>query len=74
MLNLVLSVVALAGALATMQPAFADALPATAPDHAQAAASVVERPASTTSASPDATAPADTGLGKGIIPVGFGWG
>jgi hypothetical protein len=77
MLRLVLSAVALAGVLVTAQPTFADPLPVTASDHAQAAASAPEQPAppaSTKVGSPDAPAPTNAGLGKGVIFVGFGWG
>jgi hypothetical protein len=78
MLRFVLSVVALAGVLVTAQPTFADPLAAaTSDDHVQAAAPESEqptRPAVARASSPDATAPANAGLGKGVIPVGFGWG
>jgi len=77
MLRFVLSAVALAGVLATAQPAVADRLAATPSDHAQAAAAATKQPAPpapASSSSSDAPAPARAGLGKGIVPVGFGWG
>jgi hypothetical protein len=67
MLRFALSVVALAGVLATVQPAFADPLPATASDHAQAAAAaVMEQPAP--------PAPASSRPSETPAPAGFGWG
>jgi hypothetical protein len=77
MLRSVLSAVALAGVLATAQPAFADPLAATASGHAQAAAAATEPslPAPALSSwSSDASAPASGGVGKNIAPAGFGWG
>jgi hypothetical protein len=78
MLRFVLSAIALAGVLVTAQPTFADALAATTSgDHAQAAAPEREqaaRPAAARASSPDTMAPANSELGKGVIPVGFGWG
>jgi hypothetical protein len=65
---------ALAGVLATVQPAFAD--PLGVPDQAQAAAAVTEQPASPAPASSwsvDTTAPA-ANAERGKAPVGFGWG
>jgi hypothetical protein len=70
MLRFVLSAVVLAGVLAMAQPVFADPLAATASDHAQAAATAIEQPAS--------PAPAWSSdmpnAGKNIAPAGFGWG
>jgi hypothetical protein len=64
MLRSVLSAVALAGVLATVQPAFADPLVATTSDHSQAAAAAtVEQPAP--------TAPVSS---RSPAPAGFGWG
>jgi len=78
MLRFVLSAVALAGVLVTAQPTFADPLAATtSDDHGQVAAPEREqaaRPSAARASSPDATAPANSELGKGVIPVGFGWG
>jgi hypothetical protein len=78
MLRLVLSVVALAGVLAMAQTALADPLVATAYDRVQAAAPATEQPAPPAPAarpsSSDASAPASAGLGKDLVPVGFGWG
>jgi hypothetical protein len=66
MLRLVLSAVALAGVLATAQPAIADPLAAAASDHAQVAA--------TEQAASPAPPAANAEHGKDVIPVGFGWG
>jgi hypothetical protein len=77
MLRSIVSALALAGILATAQPAFADALAAAASERTQAAAPVNEqqaRPVPVKASSPDATGPTNTGLGKDVIPVGFGWG
>jgi hypothetical protein len=77
MLRFALPAMALAGILVTALPAFADPLGASVSDHAQAAAPATEQPtppALAQSASSDATVPASVGLGKNIIPVGFGWG
>jgi hypothetical protein len=75
MLRSVFSAVALAGFLATVSPAFADPVAATAFDHAQAATSVTQQavpPAPAQSSSPEAT-PVSAERGKDV-PVGFGWG
>lgn len=74
MLRFVLSAVALAAVLATVTPASADPLDATASDHTQAAAAATQpatpsAPAS--SRSSDVSAPASV---KDASPVGFGWG
>jgi hypothetical protein len=74
MLRLVLPAVALAAVLATVTPAFADPLDATASDHAQAAAAATQpatpsAPASSRSSDVIAAASA-----KDSSPVGFGWG
>jgi hypothetical protein len=77
MFRIALSAVALAGVLATAQPIFADPLAATASDHTQAAASATKQlapPVPAAAAASDALAPANTGRGKDIIFVGFGWG
>jgi hypothetical protein len=77
MFRFVLSAVALAGVLATAHPALADPLAASASDHAQAAAPATEQAplaAPAWSPSSDATAPASGWPGRGITPVGFGWG
>jgi hypothetical protein len=77
MLRFVLSVVALAGILATAQPSFADPVAATTSDQAQVAATAPEQQAPPTPArasSSDAPAAAKTGRNKDIIFVGFGWG
>jgi hypothetical protein len=77
MLRFALSAVALAGVLATAYPAFADPLAAAPCDHAEVAAPGPEQTAAPPPARPsptDAKAPANTGLGKDIVPVGFGWG
>ena len=46
MFRFVLSAVALVGLLAAAHPVFADPVPATASDHAQAAAAAMQQPAS----------------------------
>jgi hypothetical protein len=77
MLRFALSAIALAGVLATAHPAFADPLAATPCDHAEVAAAGAERTAAPQPARPsstDAKAPANTGIGKDVVPVGFGWG
>jgi hypothetical protein len=77
MLRIALSAVALIGALATAQAAFADPPAATAPHHGQAAAASTEQPAppeAASSSSLGGPVPAQAGLGKDNIPVGFGWG
>jgi hypothetical protein len=76
MLRLALSAFALAGVLATAQPAFAD--PLAASDRAQATAPATEQPAllpggQTWSPSTDVTVPTSAGASKDV-PVGFGWG
>jgi hypothetical protein len=74
MLRSILSAVALAAVLATVNPAFADPLNATASDHSQAAAAATQQPipsAPTSSGSLDVSAPASA---KDSSPVGFGWG
>jgi hypothetical protein len=74
MLRSVLTAVALAAFLATMNPAFADPLDATASDHTQAAAAATQQPtpsAPASSRSSDVSAPASA---KDPSPVGFGWG
>jgi hypothetical protein len=70
------STVVLAGVLATAQPDLADPLAAAAYDRAQAAATERAAPPTPTGwpSSSDASAPASAGLGKDIVPVGFGWG
>jgi hypothetical protein len=75
MLRFVLSAMALARILATMLPAFADPLPATAADYARVAAAATAPPAPPTPArlSPSA-APEPDGRDTEIIPVGPGWG
>jgi hypothetical protein len=65
MLRSILSVVALAGVLVAAQPVFADHLAATASDHAQAAAAMMEQPA---------PQPNPAGAMHSIAPAGFGWG
>jgi hypothetical protein len=77
MLRLVLTAVALAGVLAAVHPALADPVAATAADQIQVVASAPEQPAPPVPArtsSPDAPAPANAGLSKNIVFVGFGWG
>jgi hypothetical protein len=74
MLRSVLTAVALAAFLATMNPAFADPLDATASDHTQAAAAATQQPtpsAPASSRSSDVSAPPSA---KDPSPVGFGWG
>jgi hypothetical protein len=77
MLRSMVSALAFAGILATAQPAFADALATAASEQTQAAAPANEqqaRPVPAKASSPDATGPTNTGPGKDVIPVGFGWG
>jgi hypothetical protein len=78
MVRLILSAVALAGFLATAHPGLADPVAPVAPEQTRATtAAATEQPApppSARSSSLDATAPVSAGLGKGVIPVGFGWG
>jgi hypothetical protein len=76
MLRFALSAVALAAVLATAQPVFGDPLDATAPNHAQAAAAVMEQPTSPVPAWPSSseTAATSAGPGKNVAPAGFGWG
>jgi hypothetical protein len=77
MLRSMVSALALAGILATAQLAFADALATATSEHTQADAPATEqqaRPVPAKASSPDATRPTNTGLGKDVIPVGFGWG
>jgi hypothetical protein len=73
MLRFVLSVMAVAGILATTLQAFADPLPATAADHARVAAAATAPPAPPARLSPSA-APESDGHDTEIIPVGPGWG
>jgi hypothetical protein len=75
MLRFVLSAMVLAGILATMLPAFADPLPATAADHVRVAAAATApiAPPAPARLSPSA-APEPDGLVTEIIPVGPGWG
>jgi hypothetical protein len=69
MLRSFLSAVALAGLLATGQPAFAE----TASDHVQPGAAATEQPVlAPLSSSSNMTAPVSAEHGK--APVGFGWG
>jgi hypothetical protein len=77
MLRIALSAVALIGALATAQVAFADPPAATAPHHGLAATAATQQsgpPEPASSSSSSAPTPANAGLGKDSIPVGFGWG
>ncbi len=79
MLRYIISAITLVSVLATVLPASADLLAATASDHAKAAAPVDQQsapPAPARSAPLDAMEPAPSSarFGKDIIPVGFGWG
>ncbi len=76
MLRFVLSAVALAGILATANPVFADPVAAAAPERVQTAAPATEQvsPPAPALSSSDVKAPTGDSLGKGIVPVGFGWG
>jgi hypothetical protein len=75
MFRLAIAATALIGMLAATHSAFAD--PAASCDHARSAAPASEQlapPQPAKASSPDATAPASAGIGKDIVPVGFGWG
>jgi hypothetical protein len=75
MSRFVLTAFALAGLLAAAHPAFTDPVAPTASDHAQAAAPAREQaPIAGPAWSPSSDAPASASFGKGITPVGFGWG
>jgi hypothetical protein len=77
MVRLILSAVALAGFFATARPGLADPVAPVAPEQTQATTAATEQPAppaSARSSSLDATATVSAGLGKDVIPVGFGWG
>jgi hypothetical protein len=67
---------ALIGTLAVAHPVWADPVAASVADSSQAAAHIAEQPAQSTAAQPSpATAGhINAGIGKGIAPVGFGWG
>jgi len=72
MLRSVLSAVAFAAVLATVNPAFADHLDSTASDRTQPAAAATQpTPVPASSRTLDGSAPAS---GKDVSPVGFGWG
>ena len=73
MLRSVVFAVGLAGVLAATHPVLADPSAAAKPDQVQ----VVAQPAAPVASvppSPDATPPENTGVGKNIVTVGFGWG
>jgi hypothetical protein len=76
MSRFVLTAFALAGLLAAAHPAFTDPVAATASDHVQAAPAREQAPIAAPAWSPpsDASVPASASFGKGITPVGFGWG
>jgi hypothetical protein len=67
MLRSILSAVALAGVIAAAYPALADAVTATASEHAQPAAATTEQPAVPVPASSPRSLDAPA-------PAGFGWG
>jgi hypothetical protein len=74
MLRSVLSAVALAAVLATVNPAFAAPLDVTGSDNTQATAAAAQQATPSATASPrpsDVSAPASA---KDFSPVGFGWG
>jgi hypothetical protein len=75
MFRFIFAVIAVAALFSTAQPVLADPAALTIVDHAQSAAPAAEQPASPArSPSPDAPEAVGSGFGKGVSPVGFGWG
>ena len=77
MRHLVISAITMAGVLATINPVLADPVAASTPGLAQIAAPAAEKSplqAPAGSSPSDAPTPEAAAVGKGVVPVGFGWG